>query len=262
MPPEISGRGDPARTLALLWRHAAPPQEIPRSRGPKPRLDVDRIVDTAIGIADAEGLPALSMRRVADQLGVGAMSLYTYVPGKAELIDLMLDTVNDETARPDDVPGGWRAKLELIARENWALHRRHPWMLQVATTRPPLGPNVSAKYEYELAAVDGIGLADLEMDAVLDLVLAHATGAARRVVETAQVQQNTGMTDRQWWEAHVPYLEKLMDRTRYPLGSRVGTATGEAYGAASNPEHAFEFGLARVLDGIATFIAARNPTTS
>ncbi|MFC7716310.1 TetR/AcrR family transcriptional regulator C-terminal domain-containing protein [Nonomuraea recticatena] len=119
------------------------------------------------------------MRRVAEKLGVGTMSLYTYVPGKPELLDVMLDTVYGETARPEDVPGGWRGRLEQIARENWALYLRHPWLLQVATSRPVLGPHTTAKYEYELRAIDGIGLSDVEMDSVITLVTGFVHGAAR-----------------------------------------------------------------------------------
>src|ERR671915_993295 len=104
---EYTGRGDPARSMALLWGIQKPP-----TRGPKPGLQVERIVEAAIRVADAEGLAALSMRRVAGELGVGTMSLYTYVPGKAELLDVMLDTVLAEQARPDEAAGGWRAGLE------------------------------------------------------------------------------------------------------------------------------------------------------
>ncbi len=72
------------------------------------------------------------MRRVAEQLGVGVMSLYTYVPGKAELLDVMLDTVVGEETQPDRTRGNWRSNLELRAREDWALYQRHPWVLQGA----------------------------------------------------------------------------------------------------------------------------------
>jgi AcrR family transcriptional regulator len=257
MTTEFTGSGDPARSLALLWRTGERP-----TRGRKAELSVDRIVQAAIEVADADGLAALSMRRVAERLGVGTMSLYTHVPGKAELLDVMLDTVLGETARPEEVPGGWRARLEQIARENWALFHRHPWMLQIATARPPLGPNVTAKYDYELRAIDGIGLADVEMDSVLSLVLGHAAGAARSAIEAAQVARLSGESDRQWWEARAPLLDRIFDARRFPTAARVGQAAGEAYGAASDPEHAFEFGLQRVLDGIEALVEARQATGS
>lgn len=254
MPTEYAGRGDPARTIALLWG-----TRERGGRGPKPGLTVDQIVAAAIAIADAEGLAALSMRRVADRLGVSPMALYTYVPGKAELIDVMLDAVFGETAKPEGVAGGWRVKLEQVARENWALYRRHPWLLQVAATgRPPLGPNAIAKYDYELRAVEGIGLTDVEMDSVVSLVLGYVEGAARRSVEMSQAEQRTGISDEQWWRAVAPLLEAVFDPERYPTAARVGAAAGAAYGAAYDPDHAFEFGLQRVLDGIAALVDARS----
>ncbi|MFJ8689427.1 TetR/AcrR family transcriptional regulator [Micromonospora wenchangensis] len=247
---EYSGTGDPARSLALLWRTR---DRVSRSGD----LGVDQIVRAAIAVADAEGLAALSMRRVAERLGVGTMSLYTHVPGKGELLDVMLDTVHGETPRPTDVPGGWRGRLERIARDNWALYLRHPWLLQVATTRPPLGPQVTARYDYELRAVEGVGLTDLEMDAVVTLVDSYVHGAVRGAVEAAQATGRTGLTDEQWWRAHAPYLEKVMDPARFPTAARVGAAAGQEYQAATDPTRAFEFGLARVLDGIAALIADR-----
>lgn len=249
---EYSGKGDPARSLALLWRTSER-----ASRKGKPDLSVDRIVRAAIEVADAEGLQALSMRRVAEKLGVGTMSLYTYVPGKPELLDVMLDTVYGETARPEEVPGGWRGRLEVIARENWGLYLRHPWLLQVAASRPVLGPNVTAKYDYELRAVDGIGLTDVEMDSVITLVTGFVHGTARGAVEAAQAESRTGLSDEQWWAAHAPFFSRIADVQRFPTAARVGQATGEALGAAYSAEHAFEFGLQRVLDGIEALVSGR-----
>lgn len=251
MTTDYSGAGDPARTLALLWGLQPKP-----SRGPKPGLDVPQIVRAAINLADAEGMAALSMRRVAEQLGVGTMSLYTYVPGKAELIDLMLDTVLGEQARPERVDGGWRARLEQIARESWALYHRHPWMLHVATSRPTLGPNVIAKYDYELRAVADVGLTDLEMDSVVALLTGFVAGAARGALDAAQATERTGMTDEAWWAASAPLLAKLFDAERYPTAARVGPVAGAEYGAG-DPQHNFEFGLSRVLDGIDVLISQR-----
>ncbi|WP_158883825.1 TetR/AcrR family transcriptional regulator [Amycolatopsis anabasis] len=249
---EYSGSGDPKRSIELLWGLAQRP-----SRGPKARLTVQEITAAAITAADADGIGALSMRRVAEQLGVSTMSLYTYVPSKAELLDLMIDTVNGDMARPDQVPDGWRAQLEQIARENAALYHRHPWLLHIATARPPLGPNLTAKYDYELRALEGIGLSDVEMDLVLSLVLGYVHGAVRGAVEAAEAEQRTGMTDEQWWAAHEPVLSQILDADRFPTASRVGQAAGEAYGIY-DPDLAFDFGLQRVLDGIEVFIRSRD----
>jgi AcrR family transcriptional regulator len=249
------GRGDPARGMALLWRTAGEPPA--RGRGPRPGLTVDRIVAAATELADAEGLAALSMRRVAERLGVGTMSLYTYVPSKAELVDVMYDAALGELAA-DPLPGAWRAQLEGIARATWELYRRHPWMLQVmAMARPPLGPNSIAGYDRDLRAVDGIGLSDLEMDSVVSLVAVYVQGAARVAMEAAGSERDTGMSDAEWWEAYGPLLEKVFDPSRFPVAARVGAVAGETYQAAYDPVHGFEFGLARVLDGIEALVRSR-----
>jgi AcrR family transcriptional regulator len=251
MTTEYTGRGDPAKSLELLWGLRSRP-----TRGPKPALTIEQIVAAAVGIADTEGLVAMSMRRVADELGVGAMTLYRYVPGKAELLDVMLDSVYGEMSRRE-VDGDWRAKLDAVARENRKLYLRHPWLVQVATSRPPLGPHLMAKYEYELSAVEGIGLTDVEMDAAIALVNGYVHGAVRSAIEAKQLVQSSGITDEQWWRAHEPLLEKIGDAAKFPLASRVGTTVGQEFNAAYDSEHGFEFGLARVLDGIATLLADR-----
>lgn len=241
--------GDPARTLAVLWRTA--------DRAARTDLGADRIVAAAVDLADTDGLPALSMRRVAERLGVGTMSLYTHVPGKGELLDAMVDAVHAETPRPDDVPGGWRGRLARIAHDNRALLLRHPWLLDVSTHRAVLGPHVAAKYDYELRAVDGIGLTDVEMDAVLTLVLGHVRAATRVTVDADRTRRSTGLTDEQWWQAAAPFLARVLDPARFPTAARVGTAAGQAHGAAHDGDHAFTFGLDRVLDGIDALVRSR-----
>lgn len=260
MTTEYAGTGDPRRAIELLWG----PRE-PSRKGPRPRLSVERIARAAIEIADAEGLGALSMRRVADRLGVTAMSLYTYVPSKAELLDVMLDTVYAEvTERPkrERRREGWRERLEHVARENWTLYRRHPWLLQVSTRRPVLGPNLIAKYDYELSAVDGIGLTDVEMDLVVSLVSDYVHGAVRGAVQADALAERTGMTDEEWWKQAGPVLAEVLEPRRYPLAVRVGAAAGAEYGAASDPERSFEFGLQILLDGLEVFLRARSGATA
>jgi AcrR family transcriptional regulator len=249
---EYSGSGDPARSLELLWRRRPQP-----TRGPKPALTVEGIVEAAVRIADAEGIGAMSMRRVADDLGVGAMTLYRYFPGKGELLDVMLDTVYGELPRRE-VDGDWRARLDEVARENRELYLHHPWMLQIAVSRPPLGPHVMAKYEYELEAVEGIGLTDVEMDATVALVNGFVHGAVRADVEARQVIQRSGMTDKEWWLAHVPHLDKIADAQRFPLATRVGTTVGNEFDAPYDADHAFEYGLARLLDGVSALVENRS----
>jgi AcrR family transcriptional regulator len=242
--------GDPGRSIALLWGVT----ESGR-RGPKPRHSVEDVVRAAISLADAEGLEALSMRRVAETLQLSPMSLYTYVPSKAELTDLMLDRVAGEVVAPDG--GDWRSQLTALCRQRWALAQRHPWIIRVGTHRPPLGPNVLANVESTLQAIDGLALSHEEMDQVTTLVGDYVRGAVRAALDAREIERETGMTDEQWWAMNTPLLEGLIDPARYPATVKIG----EAYksGAMPPPDRmrTFEFGLQRVLDGIETFIAAR-----
>jgi AcrR family transcriptional regulator len=241
-----SGAGDPARTLALLWRV---PQ--PARRGPRPRLDVDTVVAEAVALADGQGLGAVSMRALAARLGVSAMALYGYVPGKEELLDLMLDTLYAGMERPQWDPGaGWRARARAVAEANRALYAAHPWAAEVSTARPPLGPGLMAKYEHELAAFDGAGLDDIARDSALAFLLAFVQGIAVAAADAADAPG----TDEGWWEEAGPLLARAVDPERYPLAARVGAAAGEAHGSAYDPEHAYAFGLERVLDGLSALI--------
>jgi AcrR family transcriptional regulator len=244
-----SGRSNPKRSLELLWRI-----EIKPTRGPKPGLTVDGIVEAAIEVADAEGLKALSMRRVAEQLGVGTMSLYRYVPAKAELLDLMLDAVDGELRRPEASMEGWRSKLEFFARQSWAGYHRHPWVLHIGgmDARPPLGPNVLASFEAMLEAVAGIGLTGSEMVAVIKLVQGYVQGAARSAVEAIQVVEDSGVTEEEWWSERSQLWEEIFDVDSFPTMTAVWESGGFA-----EPEDDFEFGLHRVLDGVETLVDER-----
>ncbi|MFF2557920.1 TetR/AcrR family transcriptional regulator [Nocardia sp. NPDC058058] len=251
---ERSSAGDPVRTLELLWRE--PGQGGP-ARGPKQRTTVDAVVAAALEIADAEGLGALTMRSVAAKLGVTPMATYTYVPGKAELLDLMLDTVYHAMPRADLTGMPWREKVSVIAAENRALLAAHPWVAYVPTTRPPLGPGVTAKYDHELRAFDGLGLSDVEMDAALTYLLGFVTSVARIAIDTARTAADSGESDHEWWERAAPLLERVMPAERYPLAARVGAAAGQVHDSAYSADHAYHFGLARTLDGLAVLIESR-----
>ncbi|MGW5401163.1 TetR/AcrR family transcriptional regulator [Streptomyces sp. NPDC003952] len=253
MTTDRSGAGDPVRTLELLWRE--PGQGAPRGRrGPRQGLTVDAVVDAAIALADeagrggGSGLAALTMRALAQRFGVTPMTLYTYVPGKAELLDLMLDAAYLAMERGEPVPdGSWREKVIRVAEDNRALYLKHPWMGELSVTRPPLGPGVIGKYECELAAFEGIGLTDVEMDAALTHLLGFVHAQALAVADTAA--HNARQSDREWWELSAPLLERVMDPERYPLAGRVGSAVG-----GYSPATVWDFGLRCVLDGIARLL--------
>ncbi len=234
----------------MLWRD---PAAGPR-RGPRQGLTVDQVVDAATSLADAEGLDAATMRRVAQALGVVPMTLYTYVPGKAELLDLMLDAAYAQMPRTGTTGPPWRQRLTAIAAENRALFEAHPWAAAISTTRPPLGPGMMAKYEHELSALDGLGLDDVDMDAALTYLLTFVQAWARADAGARAVQDDTAMDDERWWAANAPLLARVLDERAYPTAVRVGTAAGTAHRSAYSPGHAFEFGLQRVLDGLAVLI--------
>src|SRR4051794_7709033 len=150
------GQGDPSRSMTLLWSGAPEARTRP---GPKPALRLDDIVAAGIAVADADGLEGLSMRAVAERLGRTAMALYTYVPGKSELLDLMYDRVHAEL-RHDDTAPDWRAAATAWARDLWELHLRHPWTAQVSYARPVLGPDEQAALETAARILERTGLPD------------------------------------------------------------------------------------------------------
>ncbi|GII97435.1 TetR/AcrR family transcriptional regulator [Sinosporangium siamense] len=247
---ERGGTGDPARTLALLWRD---PSVVPK-RGPRQGLTVDAVVETATRVADAEGFDAVTMRRLAQDLGVAPMTLYTYVPGKAELLDLMVDAAYLAMPRTDTAGRPWRERVTAVAEENRALAERHPWVVAASTSRPPLGPGLMAKYEHELSALDGLGLEDAQMDAALSYVLTFVQANARHAVDARAARGESAMDDEEWWRRTGPLLARVIDEETYPLAVRVGAAAGAAQSSAHDPGYAYTFGLERVLDGLAALI--------
>lgn len=256
---EYTGRGDPVRSMDLLWgTHPAP------TRGPKPGLTVERIVRTAIGIADREGLAALSMRRVADELGVGTMSLYTYVPGKGELLDIMLDRVVGEVGFPDRAGRGWRNHLERIAVAQWDMYRGHPWLLQISNSRAVFGPNVLEAYDASLRAVSGLGLSGREMVQVISLVAGYVRGVVLEVVDAEQAERRTGISTDDWWLTHAPLVQQRLEPERFPMLTSPELEGAHEQAEGGDPDYLvqlaldnFAFGLQRVLDGIASLVERR-----
>jgi hypothetical protein len=172
----------------------------------------------------------------------------------------MLDGVLGELYTDDEVPagGGWRDRLEAVARANWQFFLRHPWAVHLATGRPPLGPGLVRKYELELRAVDGLGLDEVEMDLLVSLVNGFVRGSVGGVHERSDAERATGTTEQQWWAATEPYLARVFDAERFPTAARVGPVAGEELQAAYAPERTFEFGLARLLDGIGVLVGERS----
>lgn len=233
----------------------------PRPGGPAPHmaereLTRDGIVRAAIEMADAEGLSATSMRGIAARLGVATMSPYRHVGGKDALVLLMADTVYGELGYPADPPDGWRARLELGARTLWALHKRHPWLVQVTPLNRPLAlRNLATHAEWALTGLDALGL-DPTTRLNLHVVLyAYIQGMAANLDREAQAQAGSGLSDEEWMDAEEPKLRVLLASGAYPAFAAL--LDGFTHGYDFDLDELFELGLRLQLDGLAALIKDR-----
>jgi AcrR family transcriptional regulator len=221
------------RSTELLW-------------GTRHGLSLAKIVRAAIELADAEGLAAVSMRRVGESLGFTSMALYRHVPSKADLVALMRDEVFGEPSTGIDESASWRVGVTAWARDGLALYQRHPWLLESNGSRLLPGPNAVAGFERALSMVARAGLAPNEVVAAVTLLGGFVESTARQVVDIIRSEQQSGVTHEEWWGAQDSLYAHL---NQYPTLSRL-----YAEGAYDAPADPFEFGLQRVLDGIAALI--------
>jgi AcrR family transcriptional regulator len=227
------------RRLALLWD---PPQ--PSGRGRKARLTLDDVVTAGMALADADGLDALSMRKVAARLGVGAMSLYTYVPGRTELLDQMIDRAFGELELPPaDMP--WREGLAMHAHQHWALFQRHPWILQTNMWRLPLTPSVLDAQECGLRTLVDTGLPERQVVEIVGLVDAFVRGLARSTVAEAAEKDASGQSNDEYWTSMSSFWADWFDPKRYPTMLRIWEAGG--FDAEATP---FDATMSRLLDSV------------
>jgi AcrR family transcriptional regulator len=215
------------------------------SRGPRPALTHQQIAHAAVEIADAEGLSAVSMRRLAERLGVATMGLYRYVTGKDELYELMLDVVAAEVTLPD---GDWREVADAYARQFRASSLRHPWTIQARARVPAsLSPNNAALTEKALTSVEGLGIDVDTMMAVFGTVNSFARGAvSAEIAQREALERNDWSSEDDVRLAFLPWVRWMLESGRYPALSRYIVD-------GSNEDDAtwqFEFGLTCVLDGI------------
>ncbi|MEV7770082.1 TetR/AcrR family transcriptional regulator [Kitasatospora sp. NPDC086791] len=248
-----AGQGDARRSLALLW--GAPERPRTGRSGPKPGLNVDAIVSAGIAVADAEGMEALSMRAVGERLGRTAMALYTYVPGKAELLDLMHDRALAElsTGLPAGPPPAddWRAAVTAWADGLYACYLRHPWMLRVSQARPVLGPAELATMESLLRALRPAGLPPRRLRGAVAALWQFVRGLAATTADARAAAAATGVTDEDWWHDRSARLAELApDFTdRFPLLTAL-QSTADGPPQDSHPD-TFRTGLTILLDGLA-----------
>lgn len=218
-----------------VWERPEPPDR------PTPApLSRELIVRAAIRLADADGLAAVSLRKVAGVLDVGPMRLYGYIDTKEELLDLMVDDVY-ATIRP--VGDDWREVLLSLAELTRRAAHRHEWFADLLGGRPQLGPHALARGEAVLAGLKGI-----DVDAVMPVVKAvnaYVVGAVRREITERRAERSTGLNEAEWQRTYGPYLERTFATGRYPALEKV---IREA--VHWDVDETFRIGLGYLLDGI------------
>ncbi len=216
---------------------AATPRELTRAD----------IVRAAVRVADTEGYDALSMRRVAADLGSGAMSLYRHVSGKEELELLMREAVFGEHRLPAVAPPGWRAPLELSGRVLWDLYRQHPWLARTPSlTRPHAGRHQLPYSEWNLAALTTTGLDDHTIFLLHLSLFGFVHGLAVSLETEAREEAASGVTPHQWLAAHEAETQALLTSGAFPSSVRVFHGTE----IELDLDELLEFGLQRFLDGV------------
>lgn len=233
--------------LDLLWGRRKQGQ-----RGPKPGLSIDAIVEAAIRVADAEGLDAVSMARVAKELGFTTMSLYRYVASKEELLQLMWNA-SAQGAEALVVQGtDWRQKLRTWAMVQREMLDRHPWITQMPMAAPPLGPNSLSFVERGLETLDGTGIADADKLRIIGLLSSYTLSEARMAYDAARAAppatDGGAPTPPLSFEA---VLRELLDEATFPRLFRIAWADGIGDDPSGFDERQeFFFGLDRILDGV------------
>ncbi|MGW2651118.1 TetR/AcrR family transcriptional regulator C-terminal domain-containing protein [Streptomyces sp. NPDC001393] len=232
---------DARASLALLWGEQEPP-----TRGPKPSLTPQRIAAAAVALADAEGLDALSMNKVAAGFGLSAMALYRYVPGKTELVELMVESVLAEAPDLSAVPDAdWRGAVREWTRQCARVYAAHPWLLTAtAMRRQKMGPHQLRWLDAALAALEPTGLGGAQRHQVFLLLIGLVRNLAQQQGDYDEEQ------DREWNQLTAELLARHADR--YPALTRA-VAEGAFDPDGTDP---LEFGLARILDGVDALIAA------
>ena len=235
-----------AADIALLWGL----REAPR-RGPKPGLTLADITRAAIAVADAEGLDAVSMARVAAQLGNSTMALYRHVKSKRELLSLMADAAMEP---PPDFPddGDWRAGMTLWARGVVAVVQAHPWFVRISVNAPPMGPYSLMWFDRALGTLSGVDLPVAEKMGLVMGLVTYVQGAYRLRVELA-----AGYADNPaaFGRDYAAGLHRVVDVQQMPwLGRLVRDGVFDGVDEDPAAQDEFEFGLSVYLDGVAARI--------
>ncbi|MEV4496839.1 TetR/AcrR family transcriptional regulator [Micromonospora arborensis] len=224
-------------------------------KGPRPQMSVPTIVDAAVRVADTDGLAAVSMSRVAKELGAATMALYRYVGSKDELLMLMVDTGYGPPPGPPPAEADWRAGL---TRWAWADHevlRRRPWLLHVPISGPPITPQQLGWMEDGLRCLDDTTLAEGEKTSVLLLITGYIRNEASLTAQIIEGSRAAGIEPGEMMPAYSRMVARLIDPSRFPALHRV-LAAG-VLDQDDDPDDEFTFGLDRILDGIEALIRRR-----
>jgi AcrR family transcriptional regulator len=205
-------------------------------------------VAAAIGLADAEGLQAVSIRRVAAAQRTRPMGLYSHIARKDDLLDLMLDRVLGEVL-VDQLPADWREALRAIARHTRAAARRHPWIAGALGQRPAIGPNGMRHREQSLAAVAGLDVDLFRKGALLEAVDAYTIGHVTMELAEHETRRRERLSGPQWRTAMQSYLQRLLDTGDYPHLAGQGLDAGPA---PDEEQRRFDAGLDWLLTGFTT----------
>ncbi len=234
------------RGVALAWGVAADPQ-----RGPKREMSVEKIVDAAVELADAEGLGAVSMAAVAAKLGYTPMSLYRYVSAKDDLVLLMQESATGVPPHSLRDVTGWRERLRAIFHAQLMIYLEHPWMLDIPITGSPITPNSSGWMDATLDALSGTPLTEEERMAATLLVTGHVRWYGTILAAYSAVSRNSGLTPAQITVQEAAIFESLITAEEFPALRRAVEA-----GVFLSEADPFTFGLERILDGIAAYTEA------
>ena len=223
-----------------------------RRKGPKSALTLSRIVRSAIRLADAEGLEAISMARVAAEAGTAPMSLYRHVSGKEQLLELMGDAAWGAPPSPPAPGESWR---EGLSRWAWAMRRaatRHPWAARLPITSLPVLPNQVAWFENALACMRDTGLSEARKASVILLLSGYVRNVATTEMDIAAAMRDSGLAPDAWMARYGTMLRELTDAKRFP--ALTAFLDAGVFDVADGPDDEFVFGLERILDGVAALV--------
>jgi AcrR family transcriptional regulator len=242
--------------VSIWMRPETPPRRTP---GPQRTFSRAAIVAAAIRLADTEGLEAASMRRIAQEVGAGAMTLYHYVPSRDDLLELMVDEVAGELDLPGEPGPHWRAALTLLAERKRALWLRHPWLATRMPGHPIWGPNSLRMQEYSLSVLSGF---DLEIDQVVSLLGSlngYVESFVRSEVGWAEEARRTKLGQQEWMKMAAPLARRIVTEGKHPMFARMLLETVTPH---LEPDESFRYGLERVLDSIAAALPAESRSST